>query len=83
MFSPTSIVKNSEKEKWVYGGYGIAFEVKCKRNFSNDYDKNVIIFAVDNRSSSHFDNHKNNFLVLSERDTFGINGSFRKSKKKY
>ena len=27
-------------------------------------------------SLSHDDNHKNNFLVLDDGDTFGINGSF-------
>ena len=36
--------------------------------------KNVIIFGVNNSSSSHDDNLKNNFLVLGEGDTFGING---------
>ena len=29
-----------------------------------------------NSSSSHADDIKNNFLILDERDTFGINGSF-------
>ena len=36
---------------------------------------NVVIFGVDNSSSSHADNLKNNFLVLGEGDTFCINGS--------
>ena len=36
----------------------------------------VIIFDVDNSSSSHADNLKINFLMLHEGDTFGINGSF-------
>ena len=34
---------------------------------------NVITFGVDNTSSSHTDNRKNNFFVLSEGDTFSIN----------
>ena len=34
------------------------------------------IFGVDNSSSFHADNLKNNFLVLGEGDNFGINGNF-------
>ena len=33
------------------------------------------IFDVNNSSSSHVDNHKNNFLVLGEGPIFGINGN--------
>ena len=40
----------------------------------NYYARNVIIFGVDNSSSYHADNLKNNFL--GEGDTFGINGGF-------
>ena len=34
------------------------------------------MFDVDNSSSSHTDNQKNEFLVLGEGPTFGINRSF-------
>ena len=34
-----------------------------------------MIFGVDNSSSSHPQNFRNNFLVLGERDNFAINGS--------
>ena len=34
--------------------------------FCNDFARNVIIFGIDNSSSSHADNQKNNFLVLGE-----------------
>ena len=44
--------------------------------------KNVIIFAVDNSSSSHTKNLKNDFLILGEGLTFGINGGFGTSEKK-
>ena len=44
-------------------------------SFGNDYTRNVLIFGVYNSSSSHTDNLKNNFLVLGEEQTFGINGS--------
>ena len=45
-------------------------------SFYNDFTRNVIIFSVDNSSSSHSDNRKNNFLILSEGPTYGINGGF-------
>ena len=37
---------------------------------------NVVIFVVDNSSSFNGANQKNNFLVLGESPTYGINGSF-------
>ena len=40
----------------------------------NDFAKNVDIFGVNN-SSSHTDNHKNNFSELSEEPSDNINGS--------
>ena len=51
-------------------------------SFDNDIARNVIIFGVHNSSSSHADNHKNNFLVLSEGISSGINGRFRSPEKK-
>ena len=44
--------------------YGIAFDGECSWSFGNEFARNSIIFGVDNSSSSHTDNHKNNFLVL-------------------
>ena len=72
----TNILKNSDKEKYVYSGYRIIFDSEGEWSFGNDYARNVIIFGVDNSSSFHSDNHKNNFLILAEGPTFGINGSF-------
>ena len=60
-FGATNIVKNSDKEKWVNSGYGIAFDGNGEWNFGNGYARNVIIFGVDNSSSSHNDNLKNIF----------------------
>ena len=55
----TNIVENSDKEEWVYSGYRIAFEGAGSWSFDNDFDRNVIIFGVDNISSSYSDNRKN------------------------
>ena len=60
LFETTRIIKNSGKEKYVY----------------NSNTRNVIIFGVDNSSSSHSNYRKNKFLILGEGPTFEINGSF-------
>ena len=63
IFGATNIVKNSDKEKYVYSGYKITFDSACFWSFDNDTARTVIVFGVDNSSSSHTDNRKNNFLV--------------------
>ena len=82
LFGATSIVKNSDKENYVCCGYGITFNSRDCWSFDNDNARNVIIFGVDNSSSSHVDNRKNNFLMLGLGPTFRINGSFGLSEKK-
>ena len=64
MLGATSIVKNSNKEKWVYCGYGITFDGAGSWNFGNDFPRNVIIFGVDSSSLCYTDNCKNNFFQL-------------------
>ena len=59
----------------MYSGYGITFGSAGSWSFGNDFARNVVIFGVDNSSSSH-DNRNNNFLILGESPTYGINGSF-------
>ena len=44
--------------------------------FDNGFARDVIVFGVDNSSSSHSDSHKNNFLILVEGYSYGINGTF-------
>ena len=69
LFASSNTVKNSDKEKYVYSGYGIAFDRKVEWSFHNDYDRNFITFDsynFDNSSSSHTDNRKINFLILGE-----------------
>ena len=51
--------------------------------FGNDFARNVVIFGVDDNSSSHANNCKNNILVLGEEDTFGINRSFAPPEKSF
>ena len=83
MFGGTNIVKNSEKNNWVYSGFGIAFDGGDWLSFGNGTARIVIIPCVDNSSSSHADNLQNNFLILGLGLTFRITGSFGFWKKKF
>ena len=67
LFVATNIVKNSDKEKYVFSGYGITVDSGTGSwSFDNDVARNVIIFGVDSSSSSYSDNCKHNFLILGE-----------------
>ena len=67
----------------MYSGYRIAFDGKGSWSFSDDFARNGMIFEADNSSSSHTDNLKNDFLILGEGDTFGINSSFGAPENKF
>ena len=69
--------------KNVYSAYGIKFDSAGSWSLDNDLARNVIIFGVDNSTSSHSDNSKNNFKLLSEGPTYGINESFGSPEKKF
>ena len=82
LFRATSVVKSSNEEKCVYSGYKTISDGAVSWSFDNDTARNVIIFGVDNSSTSHSDNGKNIFLILCEGNTFGINWRFGSSEKK-
>ena len=77
------MVKNSDKEKYVYSGYGIILYSTVSWSFDNDTVRNVSTFGVDNSSSSHSGNCKNDVLILGEGSTYVINGSFESPEKKF
>ena len=54
-------VKKSGKEKYVYSGYGIAYDGVDSQSFGKDFPRNVVIFGLHNSSSSQADNFRNNF----------------------
>ena len=83
LFGATYIFKNSDKEKYVCSGYGTTFDSAGSWTFNNATTRNAIIFGVDNSSSSHSDNRKNNFLVVDGGQTFRINESFGSPEKKF
>ena len=62
LFAATNIVKSSDKKKYVYSIYGIKFDSAGLWSFGNDITRDVIIFGVDNSSSSHH-NYKRPFNV--------------------
>ena len=58
----------------MYSGFGIELNGVDLWKFGNENVRNVVNFGADNSSSSHGD--KNNFLVLGEGPTYGINRNF-------
>ena len=66
LFGATNIAKNSNESKHGQSSYRITLDGADSCSFGNEFIKNVIIFGVDNSSSSHKDNHQNGFLVLGE-----------------
>ena len=77
LFAATNLVKIAITKSGC-----IAFDGKGQLRFGNGYARNVVIFGVDNSSSSHANNCKNNFLILRKGDTFGINVGFAATEKK-
>ena len=59
----------------MYSDNGIAFDGLGSLSVGNDFGRNVIIFGLDNSSSFHYDNRKNDFIVLHERPIDDINDS--------
>ena len=84
LFRVTTIVKSIIKKKRKSRSYyGIEFDGAGSWNFGNDIPKNIMFFSVDNSSSSDDEDCKNNFLGLVEDPTYGINGSFGFTNKKF
>ena len=46
LLGAASVVKISDKERYVQSGYGIAFDGNGERSFDNEYARNVTIFGV-------------------------------------
>ena len=55
---------------------GIKLNSAGSWSFVSEVDRNLVIFGVDNSLSFHSDNYKNNFLILGEGPTYGINENF-------
>ena len=60
VFGTVKLVRNTIKITFTYNGQGITFDGEGWCSFDNDFAGNVVIFDVDNTSSSHI--LKNNLL---------------------
>ena len=76
LFGANNMVKDNDKEKYMYSGYEMAFDGKGSLSFNDAFARNVTILGVDNSSSSHTENVTSAFSPLGKGDTFGINESF-------
>ena len=52
LFGAINVVKTSDKEKYMYFGYGMTFDSVGSLSFDNGIDRDVVICGVDNSSSS-------------------------------
>ena len=75
------LVRKAIKSKFTCNGRGIASDGGLW-SFGNGFSRNVI-FGVDNTSSSHTDNGKNNFLVLGQGPSDGIDESTGTAENKF
>lgn len=67
------LTKNSAPEKYSYSGYEIRYYSLSLFSYPNfDWDKTVIIFAVDNSSSVNTNNKKKIILVIGKGPTQGL-----------
>ena len=78
LFCATTIVKNSDKEKWLYSGYGIAFDGKGEWSFGNDFARAVVIFGVDTTSTDKIF-EKNFSFQVKQRTTGKVQFLFSRS----
>ena len=58
LFTPVSLTKNNDIDKYKYSEYGIGFDRKGELLVSNGFGINCTIFWVDMNSSVHVDNKK-------------------------
>ena len=80
LLGTVKLVKNTIKGKYTYNGRGKAFDGKGLWSFGNDFPGNVVIFGIDNSSSSDT-NLNNKFLVLGERPTMVLMTELGQQKK--
>ena len=58
LFGTDKLVRNTDKSKFTDNGLGIRCDGEDIWSFGNDFVGNVVIFGLDNTSSSHTDNKK-------------------------
>ena len=58
LFSTDKSARNTDKSKFTYNGWGIAFDGRGMWDFGNSFARNVLIFGIDNTSFSCTCNQK-------------------------
>ena len=61
LFVTVKLTRNADKGKFAYNGQGIAFNGEGFWSLDNDSARNIVIFGVDNSSSSHTEIKKTTF----------------------
>lgn len=74
---------NSNKSKYIYGGYGIPLDRTGWLSFGNDIARSFVTLGVEYSSSSHTDNYKNKLLVLGEVSGDDINDTVGTAEEKF
>ena len=64
LFCTVRLTKNADKSKFNYNDLRVTFDGKCICSYGNNFARNVVIFSVDNTSSSHTDNKKNKLSFI-------------------
>ena len=64
LFGATNVVKDNDKEKYMYSSYEIAFDGKGSWSFNYEFARDVVVFRVDNSSPSHTDNLRASYIDL-------------------
>ena len=61
LFGTVKLVRNTDKSNFTDNIWGIACDGEDMWSFGNNFARNVVIFGLDNTSSSHTDNKKITF----------------------
>ena len=82
MFDTVKLLRNAIKSKFTFNDWAIAFNGEDSWSFGNDFARNIVNFGVDDSPLSHTDDRENNYLVLGEGLTDGINDGTSSAEKK-
>ena len=84
LFRGVEVAKNADPDKYVYTGYVIGFDLRSVFSLPvGSMGKNVISFGADVSSFVHFDNKKNNILILGFGPTQGLDHTTLTAKAQY
>ena len=83
LFRAVKLTKNADPDKYGYSGYGIGFDAHSSFSVNGEWDKNFIIWSVDNSLSVHTDNRTKYIKDLGEGLTDGLDDTTIAEEAKY